>query len=63
MSGLLEDDLERGSALIAAVVVTFITITFFSIMIAMLSFTLSVYGDYQVMSYQNTYFYTFVHSL
>ena len=63
MSGVLEDDLERGSALIAAVVVTFITITFFSIMIAMLSFTLSVYGDYQVMSYQNIYFSTFVHSL
>ena len=47
VSDLLQDDLERGSALIAAFVVAFITITFFTIMIIMLVFTLSVSGDYQ----------------
>ena len=47
LSGVLEEDLEKGSALTAASVVVFITVTFFSVMITMLSFTLSVAGDYQ----------------
>ena len=47
VSDVLQDDLERGSALIAAFVVTLITITFFTVMIVMLVFTLSVSGDYQ----------------
>ena len=47
VSDLLQDDLERGSALIAAFVVAFITVTFFTVMTIILAFTLSVSGDYQ----------------
>lgn len=47
LSDVLQDDLERGSALIAAFIVTLITITFFTILVIMLVFTLSVSGDYQ----------------
>ena len=47
VSDLPQDDLERGSALIAAFVVAFITIAFFTVLTLMLLFTLSVSGDYQ----------------
>ena len=47
LSGILEDDLEKGSALTAAFVVVFITVAFFTTLITMLAFTLSVAGDYQ----------------
>ena len=45
---ILEDDLERGSAVLAAFVVTLITVTFFGTLVAMLSVTMSLSGDYQV---------------
>ena len=48
VSDLLEDDLERGSAVLAAFVVTLITVTFFGTLVAMLSVTMSLSGDYQV---------------
>ena len=47
VSDLPQDDLERGSALIAAFVVAFITVAFFTVLTLMLLFTLSVSGDYQ----------------
>ena len=48
VSDILEDDLERGSAVLAAFVVTLITVTFFATLVAMLSVTMSLSGDYQV---------------
>ena len=48
VSDILEDDLERGSAVLAAFVVTLITVTFFGTLVAMLSVTMSLSGDYQV---------------
>ena len=48
VSDLMEDDLERGSAVLAAFVVTLITVTFFGTLVAMLSVTMSLSGDYQV---------------
>ena len=47
LSDILEDDLERGSAVLAAFVVAFITISFFGTLVAMISVTMSVSGDYQ----------------
>ena len=47
VSDLLEDDLERGSAVIAAIVVTAITIWFFGTIFAMFFVTMSISGDYQ----------------
>ena len=47
VSDLPEDDLERGSAIVAAFVVTLITIWFFGTMISMIFITMSVSGDYQ----------------
>ena len=51
VSDILEDDLERGSAVLAAFVVTLITVTFFGTLVAMLSVTMSLSGDYQVGSH------------
>ena len=48
VSDILEDDLERGSAVLAAFVVTLITVTFFGTLVAMLTVTMSLSGDYQV---------------
>ena len=48
LSDILEDDLERGSAVLAAFVVTLITVSFFGSLVAMISVTMSVSGDYQV---------------
>ena len=48
LSDILEDDLERGSAVLAAFVVTLITMTFFVTLVTMISITVSVSGDYQV---------------
>ena len=45
VSDILEDDLERGSAVLAAFVVTLITVTFFGTLVAMISITMSVSGD------------------
>ena len=48
LSDILEDDLERGSAVLAAFVVTLITVAFFGSLVVMISVTMSVSGDYQV---------------
>ena len=48
LSDILEDDLERGSAVLAAFVVTLITMTFFVTLVTMISITMCVSGDYQV---------------
>ena len=62
VSDILEDDLERGSAVLAAFVVTLITVTFFGTLVAMLSVTMSLSGDYQVShiytitTYENSFF-------
>ena len=48
VSDVLEDDLERGSATLAAFVVTLITVTFFGTLVSMISVTMSLSGDYQV---------------
>ena len=47
MSDVLAEDLERGSAVVAALVVTLITLWFLGTMITMISITMSVSGDYQ----------------
>ena len=56
VSDILEDDLERGSAVLAAFVVTLITVTFFGTLVAMLSVTMSLSGDYQVPCYDTNLF-------
>ena len=47
VSDLLEDDLEKGSATIAAFLVTFIAVWFFGTMVGVFFVTMSVSGDYQ----------------
>ena len=54
VSDVLEDDLERGSATLAAFVVTLITVTFFGTLVSMISVTMSLSGDYQVEIIWNT---------
>lgn len=54
VSDVLEDDLERGSATLAAFVVTLITVTFFGTLVSMISVTMSLSGDYQVGNIWNT---------
>ena len=60
MSDVLEDDLERGSAVLAAFVVTLITVTFFGSMVVMISVTMSVSGDYQVCQNEFCIFYNLI---